>query len=232
MHMLELPILRRGPSYVVVGKPPGLLSVPGKGDEPHKKDCVASRVAAMIPEATGPLMVHRLDMDTSGLLVLGLNPDAQRALSKQFEERRVEKRYTALLAGAVDHAEQGEISLPIRLDLLHRPYQIVDGLLGRDAVTRWRILAHEVDRTRVEFSPITGRAHQLRVHAATPIACGGLGRCILGDVLYGSGYRAPDPPEARGCLAPAPRLMLHATFLAFEDPDAGQRIEAHSPAPF
>ncbi len=227
-----LPILLQSPSFVVIDKPPGLLSVPGKGDEPHKKDCVASRVAAMLPHASGPLIVHRLDMDTSGLLLLGLTPDAQRNLSRQFEERRVEKRYIALIDGLIDHATQGEINLPIRLDPNHRPWQIVDGLHGRDSITRWRILAHETDRTRIQFAPITGRAHQLRIHAATPRSCGGLGACILGDVLYGSDYLAPAPPEARGRPAPAERLMLHAAYLAFDDPDTGRRIEAASAAPF
>lgn len=229
-----------GGGWVVVDKPAGLLSVPGKGDEPHKKDCVASRVAAMFPSATGPLIIHRLDMDTSGLLVLGLTPDAQRALSRQFEERRVKKRYIALLDGIIEFADEGEVNLPIRLDPDHRPWQVVDGLHGRAALTRWRVLSREVDRTRVVFSPVTGRAHQLRIHAATSREAGGIGRCILGDVLYGSGYRGPPPPDAtpppptgpHGTLVPAERLMLHASYLAFSDPVTGRRIEASSPAPF
>lgn len=227
-----LTIVRSSQSWLVIDKPAGLLSVPGKGDEPHKKDCVAARVAAMFPSATGPLIVHRLDMDTSGLLVLGLTADAQRALSKQFEERFVEKRYIALLDGLIEHAHQGEVNLPIRLNPDHRPWQIVDGLHGRDSLTRWRVLAHEIDRTRVEFSPITGRAHQLRIHAASSGDAGGIGHCIQGDVLYGSGYRAPEPPEARGRHAPAERLMLHAAYLAFNDPETGERVQAESKAPF
>jgi tRNA pseudouridine32 synthase/23S rRNA pseudouridine746 synthase len=224
-----LAIVARGESWVVVDKPAGLLSVPGKGDEPWKKDCVASRVAAMCPDATGPMIVHRLDMDTSGLLVLGLTAEAQRGLSTQFEERRVEKRYIALLDGLVEHAREGEVNLPIRLDPENRPWQIVDGLHGRESVTRWRVMAYETDRTRVEFSPVTGRAHQLRVHAATSIACGGIGHCIVGDVLYGNGYRRAGEV---GRLVPAERMMLHASFLAFNDPGTGERVEAASPSSF
>lgn len=171
-------------------------------------------------------------MDTSGLMLVALNPDAQRALSKQFEERRVEKKYTALLTGLVEHAQSGDVDLPLRLDPEHRPWQVVCARLGRNARTHWRALVYETDRTRVEFTPHTGRAHQLRVHAATSAALGGIGHCIVGDVLYGSGYRAPEPPSERGALSPAPRMMLHASYLAFHDPDSGERIEATSPAPF
>ena len=230
----SLRVIAAGLSWVVIDKPPGLLSVPGKGEEPHKKDCVAARVRAMFPQATGPLVVHRLDMDTSGLLVLGLNEHAQRTLSRQFEERRTSKRYTALLEGILEHpaGEAGEIDVPIRLDPDHRPWQVVCGLHGRRAVTRWRVMAREIDRTRMSFEPITGRAHQLRVHAAIPLAWGGLGRCIQGDVLYGSEYHGPTPERARGEPAPAPRLMLHAAMLEFDDPDTGARVRCESPTPF
>lgn len=225
----SLRTVAQGSSWVVIDKPAGLLSVPGKGDEPHKKDCVVARVAVMFPDATGPLIVHRLDMDTSGLLVLGLTADAQRRLSKQFEERRVSKRYIALLDGIVDHAREGEVNLPLRLDPANRPWQIVDGLHGRESVTRWRVLSYEVDRTRVEFTPITGRAHQLRVHAATSLACGGIGHCIVGDVLYGCAYRRAGEV---GRLVPAERMMLHAAHLAFDDPETGERVEAGSQCGF
>lgn len=234
---LELRVVREGPSWVVVNKPAGLLSVPGKGDDPRKKDCAASRVRALYPAATGPLIVHRLDMDTSGLLVLGLTERAQKTLSRQFEERRVEKRYVALLAGEIDR-DEGEVNLPIRPDPAHRPYQVIDALDGRVAITRWRVLSREAGRTRVEFTPITGRAHQLRVHAAASEALGGIGRCIVGDVLYGSGYRGPPdtippPPSGpHGVLAPADRLMLHASYLAFADPETGEPASATSAPPF
>lgn len=218
---------------MVVDKPAGLLSVPGKGAE--KADCVAARVRAAFPGASGPMVVHRLDMDTSGLIVLGLDEGAQRELSRQFEARQVEKRYVALLDGSLQN-DEGEIDLPIRPDVEHRPYQMVDFVHGRRAVTRYRVLAREAGWTRVEFSPITGRAHQLRIHAADPKYVGppggavrvvgdeegvprGLGCPIVGDVLYGDG-------------ASGPRLMLHAAYLSFVDPETGGRVEYSSGAPF
>jgi tRNA pseudouridine32 synthase/23S rRNA pseudouridine746 synthase len=206
----ELRIVLQGERFVVVDKPSGMLSVPGKG--PDKQDCVPARVRAMFPEATGPLVVHRLDMETSGLLVLGLDEEAQRELSGQFERRETEKKYLALLEGAVAQ-DSGEVSLPIRLDVERRPYQIVDHVHGREAVTRYRVLSHEIDRTRVEFVPVTGRTHQLRVHAAAGLACP-----IVGDVLYGR----------KG----GERLMLHACELSFVDPRTGRRVHVHSEAPF
>lgn len=197
--------------YVVVEKPSGMLSVPGKG--PQKRDCVAVRVAAMFPDAQGSLVAHRLDMETSGLMVLGLDAAAQRHLSRQFEDRVVRKAYVALLDGEVP-GDQGLVDLPMRPDIDNRPVQIVDHTHGRPALTRWRVLAREVDRTRVRFEPITGRTHQLRLHAAA-----GLRRPILGDVLYG------DPASAE-------RLMLHASELSFLDPENGRRVEFASVPPF
>jgi tRNA pseudouridine32 synthase / 23S rRNA pseudouridine746 synthase len=199
--------------FVVVDKPTGMLSVPGKG--PEKQDCVAARVRAGFPRATGPLIVHRLDMETSGLLVLGLDADAQRELSGQFERRETEKTYIALLDGSVVQ-DEGEIRLPMRLDIERRPFQVVDQVHGRQAVTRYRVLSREIDRTRVEFTPLTGRTHQLRVHAAAGLSCP-----IVGDVLYG-----------RDGGVGGERLMLHASFLAFVDPGTGRRVEVQSPPPF
>lgn len=198
----------------MVDKPAGMLSVPGKG--PDRVDCAVARVARMFP-STGPMIIHRLDMDTSGLLVVAINEHAQRELSRQFEERLVEKRYIALVEGQVERPE-GVIDFPMRLDVERRPYQIRDDVHGRNAVTRYRVRAYETDRTRIEFVPVTGRTHQLRVHAAHPT---GLGHPILGDVLYGSG---------RG--AESPRLMLHAEFLSFLHPTTGQRLEFTSPPGF
>lgn len=230
---MSLTIVHIDPRFVVVDKPSGFLSVPGKGTA--NADCVASRVKALFPHATGPMVVHRLDMDTSGLIVVALDADAQRELSRQFEQRLVQKKYVALLDGVLDR-DEGEIDLPIRPDVDHRPYQMVDFVHGRSAVTQFRVLAREADRTRVEFVPITGRAHQLRVHAADPVYRGppgalpreiggehgtrlGLGYPILGDALYG------DPKAA-------PRLMLHAAWISFVHPSTGERVEFESNVPF
>jgi len=188
-----------------------MLSVPGKS--PDKADCVAARIAAMFPSATGPLVVHRLDMETSGLMVFGLDEASQRELSGQFERRIVEKSYIALLPGGTLPAESGEISLPVRADLDRRPIQIVDLVHGRESLTRWRVQAYETDRVRVRFEPLTGRTHQIRVHAAS-----GLGRPIIGDALYGG--------------EPAERLMLHAATLSLLEPGTSRRAEFNSPAPF
>jgi tRNA pseudouridine32 synthase / 23S rRNA pseudouridine746 synthase len=206
----EMRVILATDRFVVIDKPSGLLSVPGKGE--HKQDCVPARVRLLFPKATGPLVVHRLDMETSGLLVLGLDADAQRELSGQFERRETEKRYIALLRGDVAQ-DQGEVSLPIRPDIDNRPYQIVDHVHGRPAITRYRVLSREIDRTRVEFTPVTGRSHQLRVHAAL-----GMGCPIVGDVLYGDGE--------------GERLMLHAAELGFREPGTQRWVEARSPAPF
>lgn len=207
--------------FVVVNKPAGLLSVPGIG--PEKQECVISRVKAMYPHATGPMMIHRLDMETSGLLVVALEPEAQRELSIQFHNRVVEKSYVALLDGVVAR-DEGEIRLPMRLDVENRPYQIVDFVQGKEAVTGYRVTGREVDRTRVEFRPVTGRTHQLRVHAASEAKKGeeggGLGCPIVGDSLYG---RTP-----LGLGAPPFGLMLHAAALSFLDPETGRRLEFES----
>lgn len=199
----------------MVDKPSGLLSVPGKGAQ--NQDCVVARVRAMVPAARGPMIVHRLDMETSGLLVVALDEQAQRELSMQFERRDVEKSYVAVLDGIVER-DAGVIELPLRPDIDNRPVQIVDHVHGRPATTRYRVLVREGDRTRVEFEPITGRTHQLRVHAATPAAAGGMGHPIVGDRLYGG-------PEAA-------RLMLHAGYLAFREPGTPRRVEFRSPPPF
>lgn len=211
-------IVHDAPDFVVVEKPSGVLSVPGIG--PEKADCVVSRIHALLGRigrvepglAPGQLIVHRLDMDTSGLMVVALTREAQRELSGQFEARIPEKRYIALVAGIVER-EEGRIDLPMRLDVENRPYQIVDHVQGRPASTYFRVLAREVDRTRIEFRPVTGRTHQLRVHARY-----GLGTPILGDPLYGD--------------APAERLMLHAAYLSFLVPGGVTRLEYHSPPPF
>lgn len=201
-----LDIVHAGERYVVIDKPAGLLSVPGKGE--HNQDCAARRVQEMFPRATGPLVVHRLDMDTSGLLVFGLDADAQRELSMQFEQRKTDKRYVAVVDGRLG-AESGVVELPMRADIERRPIQIVDHVHGKPSCTKWTLLAIEPERCRVELEPVTGRTHQLRVHMAA------IGHPILGDVLYG-----PQPRTREA----SPRLLLHASMLEFDEPGSGQRV--------
>lgn len=208
-------IVHSGVGFVVIDKPAWMLSVPGKG--PGKRDCAAARVARMFPESTGPRIVHRLDMETSGLMVFALNPGSQRELSRQFESRVVGKGYVALLDGGVE-AEHGVVDLPLRPDPSRRPIQVADWWRGRPARTVWRVLSREIDRTRVEFRPVTGRTHQLRVHAATAREAGGLGHAIIGDALYGG-------PGAE-------RLMLHASALSFLNPATGRRLDFSSAPEF
>lgn len=213
-----LRIVHRTDRFVVVDKPAGLLSVPGKGE--RGRDCVPERVRRMFPEASGPLTVHRLDMDTSGLLVVALDAEAQRELSGQFERREVEKSYIAVVDGVMG-VESGTIEAPIRPDLSNRPYQVVDFSHRRPAVTAFKVIEIEAGgergRTRVELIPLTGRTHQLRVHMAWR------GHAILGDVLYGEQPRIANA---------APRLLLHAARLVFTDPGSGRRVEVVSGAEF
>ncbi|MCL4742003.1 MAG: RluA family pseudouridine synthase [Phycisphaerales bacterium] len=207
-----IPILHRHEGFVIVDKPTCLLSVPGRG--PHNADCVTARVAALIPEATGPMAVHRLDYETSGLMVVALNAPTHRALSILFEQHKTRKRYVAILEGEVE-GDEGRVELPIRADWPNRPRQIVDFEHGRPSTTLWRAIGREAGRTRVEFRPLTGRTHQLRVHAATPRERGGLGAPIVGDPLYGTGTQAR-------------RMMLHAQTLAFPSPVTGEWLEFRS----
>jgi tRNA pseudouridine32 synthase/23S rRNA pseudouridine746 synthase len=194
----------------IVDKPAGMLSVPGRSTI----DCVQARLRTRYPAATGPLVVHRLDLDTSGLLLVAKDLDTYRMLQRQFAERAIDKRYVAWLDGDVAHGDEGVIDLPLRVDLDDRPRQIVDEKHGRSAITQWRVLERRGGRTRVELSPRTGRAHQLRVHAAHPR---GIGVAIVGDRLYGR-------PDAR--------LMLHAESIGFEHPHTHERVVRHSPLPF
>lgn len=218
-----LPVLHVDADCLLVEKPSGLLSVPGRG--PDKKDCAATRLQAAFPDA---LVVHRLDMATSGLLLFARGLAAQRALSGAFERGDVRKRYQAVVRGRMTPPEargpvqdwEGEpgwglIDLPLVADWPQRPLQRVDPE-GRASRTLWRILAHEGDATRVELAPLTGRTHQLRVHLLA------LGHPILGDALYGD----PDT-QAR-----SPRLLLHASQLEFAHPQSGGRCAWESQAPF
>ncbi len=207
----ELKVVHEDARFVVLEKPAGLLSVPARDET--VTDCLVARVQQRFPHATGPLAVHRLDLDTSGLLLVALDDEMYRLLQAQFLSREVHKRYVAVLEGAL-RGDEGVIELPMRVDLEQRPRQVVDFEHGKPATTRWRVLAREGTRTRVAFFPLTGRTHQLRVHAAHPQ---GLGTPIVGDRLYGSA---------------AERLMLHAEVLSFRHPVTGADVRVVSAAPF
>jgi tRNA pseudouridine32 synthase/23S rRNA pseudouridine746 synthase len=200
-------------AIMVVDKPGGLLAVPGRG--PEKQDSVATRVRFLLPWCIEQPAVHRLDMDTSGLMVLGLTRAAHRHLSLQFAERRVGKHYLALLEGTV-MGEAGEIALRFRLDPANRPHQIYDPVQGKLGISQWRIREVRNGRTLVVFTPLTGRTHQLRLHASHPL---GLGCPIVGDRLYGTGQIGEQ-------------LMLHASGLQLEHPATGQPLTFSSPASF
>lgn len=202
-------------TLLVVDKPSGLLAVPGRGAD--KQDCLAARVQARYPDA---LIVHRLDMATSGLMVMARGPAAQRALSKAFAAREVTKRYIALVAGRLEAPADGwgTIDLPIIVDWPNRPLRIVDHQSGKPSLTRWRVLGHDETglNTRVELEPVTGRSHQLRVHLRE------LGHPILGDALYA-------PPDVQALSG---RLLLHARSLRFVHPVTGEAMAFECAAPF
>lgn len=195
---------------LVAAKPPGLLSVPGRGEA--KADCLEARLQDMFP---GTRAVHRLDMETSGLMVLARTREAHRQLSEDFASRRVVKSYLARVAGRVE-AMQGEIDLPIIADWPNRPIQKVDHATGKPSLTRFEQLSASSEETRLKLVPLTGRTHQLRVHLAK------IGHPILGDSLY-----APQPARQA-----AKRLMLHAWSLAFIHPATGAALVFTEPAPF
>ena len=209
-----LDILYVDDQVLVVNKPAGLLSVPGKG--PEKADCLIARLLALHPQV---LLVHRLDTDTSGVMVFAMNKEAQGALGQQFEKRQTKKVYLARLWGRLS-PEAGQVDLPLIVDWPNRPRQHVNHETGRPAQTDWRVVKHspaEAKRpeTRVRLMPLTGRSHQLRVHMAA------LGHPILGDPLYAGG-EAQDYP----------RLMLHAESLRFRHPDTGKSMTHSAPCPF
>ena len=194
---------------IVSDKPAGLLSVPGRG--PERADCLVARVQREYPDA---LTVHRLDMSTSGLLLLARGPEVHRELSKYFRERVVDKEYVAVVAGLLAN-DSGEVDLPMIVDWPNRPRQKIDFEIGKPSLTRYRVLARDeaARTTRVALEPVTGRSHQLRVHMAS------LGHPILGDELYGD-------------ESSAPRLLLHAAKLGFVHPSTAERMDFHAPVPF
>jgi tRNA pseudouridine32 synthase/23S rRNA pseudouridine746 synthase len=205
-----LSVLHLSEQLIVVDKPSGLLSVPGRGA--GKEDCLSSRVQAEFPDA---LIVHRLDMGTSGIVVMGRGARAQRELSIQFQERKVHKRYQALVDGRWTAATEGVIDLPIIVDWPNRPKQIVDHAIGRPSTTRFRVLDIGAV-SRIELEPVTGRSHQLRVHMEA------MGHPIVGDDFYGT-------PAS---FAKAERLMLHACRIELDHPETGEPLRIDCPPPF
>ncbi|MEL7105854.1 MAG: pseudouridine synthase [Pseudomonadota bacterium] len=204
-----LAILHADHEIVVLNKPSGLLSVPGKG--PELADCLLSRLQAVYPDA---LLVHRLDRDTSGVMVFALTAHAQRHLGLQFEKRQVRKTYVARVAGEMTDPK-GEVDLPLAVDWPNRPKQHVDHENGRAAQTEWKVLKRGNGETRVRLFPKTGRSHQLRVHMLA------LGHPVLGDPFY-----------ATGAARDHPRLMLHSENLRLRHPDGGKGLSFRAPAPF
>lgn len=189
--------------FLVLDKPAGLLAVPGR-TEP---DCLAARAQARWPDA---LVVHRLDQATSGLMVLARGAAAQRTLSTHFAQRRVLKRYIAVVEGEVE-GDSGEIALPLAVDWPNRPRQVVDPVRGKPSLTCWQVLSRAVGHTRLALEPVTGRSHQLRVHLLA------IGHPIVGDTLYG---RSGD------------RLLLHAAHLGLPHPYDGRPVAFDSHPPF
>jgi tRNA pseudouridine32 synthase/23S rRNA pseudouridine746 synthase len=202
-----LDLIYHDEALLLVNKPAGLLAVPGRGAD--KQDSLALRVQREFPDA---LVVHRLDMSTSGLMLFARGIAMQRHLSQLFRERALEKRYVAVLAGRLA-AAAGEVNLPIGADWAQRPLRKIDAALGKPSLTRYRVLSQTADYCRVELEPVTGRTHQLRVHMAA------LGHPILGDALYGD-------------AASAARLLLHASVLNLAHPLSAAALQFSSPPPF
>ena len=203
--MLE--IIYDDPAFLAVNKPTNLLTVPGRG--PDKQDCLYHRVLEKFPDA---LVVHRLDMDTSGLILFARSPEAQRKLSLQFEKREIRKTYVAIVEGVIEQNE-GMVDYPMRKDMEQRlpPKHVVDCVRGKQAITEWEVLERTPSTTRVALYPKTGRSHQLRVHLLA------IGFPIVGDPIYGT---------------PAERLMLHSESVELHHPVSGQLIRLACPASF
>ncbi len=205
---VPLSILYQDRSIIVADKPPGLLSVPGKLE--GRADCLETRLRLAYP---GTLLVHRLDCDTSGVMIFARNKAAQGFLGQEFEQRRARKTYVARALGRME-ADAGQVNLPIGVDWPNRPRQMVDPVNGRNAVTDWQVINRFDSETRVRLHPLTGRSHQLRVHMLS------LGHPILGDPIYSEDAKA------------YPRLMLHAETLSLHHPDTGAWTTFSAPCPF
>ncbi len=197
-------------SFVIANKPWDVLSVPGRGED--KQDCLWRQVQAEYPTAR---VVHRLDYATSGIMVLALTLEAQREISRSFQERKTDKRYQAIIAGSPKDQE-GSVDLPLICDWENRPLQIVDFENGKNALTHWRVTETTELGTRVELTPITGRSHQLRVHMQA------MGHPIIGDRFYA------DPENE----AKSDRLLLHAEQLSFPHPETGEIVSFSTSCPF
>ena len=213
--MTDIQVVFVDESLLVLDKPAGLLSVPGRGED--KQDCLSHRAQQHYPNA---LVVHRLDMSTSGLLVMARGLAVQRKLNDAFAERLIHKRYEAIVNGVIEATDGAwqRIDLPILLDWPNRPRRIIDAQQGKPSCTRWQLLATDPlhNTSRVALEPVTGRSHQLRVHLQA------IGHAILGDMLYAS----PQVAELSG------RLLLHACMLELTHPVHQQTIQFVSPAPF
>lgn len=205
----EIPVLHHDHEILVVDKPAGLLSVPGKG--PELADCLIARLEKAFPTVR---LVHRLDRDTSGVMVFGLTAHAQRHLGQQFEARKTKKTYIARVAGRVE-GKTGTVDLPLIVDWPNRPLQKVCHETGKPAVTDYRVMKASDEESRMRLHPLTGRSHQLRVHMLA------LGHPILGDPLYA--------PDTAGSF---PRMMLHAEELRLSHPDGNNGVKFRSKAPF
>ncbi|MEZ5504264.1 MAG: pseudouridine synthase [Halioglobus sp.] len=202
-HSAEtIAVLHEDEDLLLVRKPHLLLSIPGR--HPLNRDCLITRLQRDYPTAR---IVHRLDLDTSGIMVIPLTKRAHAEISRQFQQREVDKSYHAIVFGVVAQ-DQGEVDLPIRCDWERRPRQMICHARGRSALTRFEVLARQDDRTRLLLRPVTGRSHQLRIHMRE------LGHPILGCDLYAH-------PVALGM---ADRLLLHATTLEFTHPTTGHRL--------
>ncbi|WP_281980870.1 RluA family pseudouridine synthase [Thalassorhabdomicrobium marinisediminis] len=204
-----LDVIHSDHEILIVNKPSGLLSVPGKG--PHLADCLMTRVQEAFPTA---LLIHRLDRDTSGVMVFALTPHAQRHIGLQFEKRQTKKTYVARVSGKLE-PKTGTVDLPLIVDWDNRPRQKVCHETGKPAQTDWRVLRSNSDESRVRLMPKTGRSHQLRVHMLS------LGHPILGDPFY-----------ATGAALDHPRLMLHSEELRLRHPDGGGGVRFRAKAPF
>ena len=206
-------LIHRDEDFMVIHKPAGLLTVPGKTED--LQDCLINRLIKLEPKT---LLIHRLDRDTSGILVFALSREGQKSISRQFQERQTDKTYQAIVAGTLEG--KGTVDVPVIYDPSRPPLHIAEPNHNKPAITEWQAIEHfEIQGqavTRVKLTPITGRSHQLRVHMQY------LGHPIIGDTLYAT-------PEQQQLSS---RLCLHAAYLSFQHPQTGETLEFNCPVPF